>query len=143
MKTSPLVLLCIASLFVFGAPSAAGDYSTPAHDTSYDVFIPIAKYLAKGDAESLSAWFAPMLEISIFGSTNDSSKNQAKQIMRSFFKTYAPRSFVINHQAGRENMKYVLGDLNAGGEHFSVTIFASRCNSDTFLIQQLRIDRIE
>ena len=29
-----------------------------AQDKGYDVFVPIGKYIAQGDASSLSAWFA-------------------------------------------------------------------------------------
>lgn len=111
-------------------------------DSSYDVFIPIGKYISCGDVESLGAWFAPSLEMSILGEPNDCSKNQAKQILKSFFNTYTPRSFEISHQAGRENMKYALGDLCASGEHFIVTIFVSCRENTSFQIQQLKIDRM-
>ena len=129
MKISVACLVMMSCLSV----RAGGD--------GYDVFIPIAKYLGKGDAESLSAWFADNLEITIMSSTNDSSKNQAKQILKTFFDTHTPRSFEINHTASRSNSKYALGYLNAGGELFEVTIFVSNCK-DRYTIQQLKIDRI-
>ncbi len=113
-----------------------------AQDSSYDVFIPIGKYISCGDVESLGAWFAPSLELAVLGQPNDCSKNQAKQILKAFFKTYAPRSFEIGHQAGRDNMKYALGDLSASGEHFIVTIFVSCSESSSYEIQQLKIDRM-
>ena len=113
-----------------------------AQDTSYDVFNPIAKYIAMGDADKLSAWFSDNLEVSIFSNSNDSSCNQARQIMKSFFKSYTPRSFEINHKAGRSNMKYALGTLNAGGELFTVTIFVSYKDS-TYRIQHLKIERVD
>ena len=121
-------LLCSMSLF--------------AQDKSYDVFNPIAKYIRMGDAEKLSAWFADNLEISILSTTNDSSRNQAKQIMKSFFDSYTPRSFNINHTAGRSNMKYALGSLNAGGEVFEVTIFVNY-KDNSYKIQQLKIEKSE
>ncbi len=108
---------------------------------SYDVFVPIAKYLGRGDAERLSAWFDDNLEITIMSTTNDSSKNQAKQILKAFFDNHNPRSFEIGHTASRSNSKYALGFLNAGGEVFEVTIFVSDCGG-RYKIQQLKIDRI-
>ena len=117
-------------------------FSSAAQNRSYDVFIPIAKYMRKGDAERLSAWFADNLEITILSTTNDSSRNQVRQIMKAFFNTYTPRSFTIDHKAGRSNMKYALGLLSAGGENFIVTIFVS-CKENTYKIQQLKIERIE
>lgn len=128
------VVVALAALFP-GAEASA-------QDTSYDVFNPIAKYIALGDAERLSAWFSDNLEVSIFSNSNDSSCSQARQIMKSFFKSYTPRSFEINHKAGRSNMKYALGTLNAGGELFTVTIFVSYKDSD-YRIQHLKIERID
>ena len=112
-----------------------------AQDTGYDVFNPISKYLALGDADKLSAWFSDNLEVTIFSDSNDSSRNQACQIMKSFFRSYTPRSFEITHKAGRSNMKYALGTLNAGGEMFMVTIFVGY-NDKTYKIQHLKIERL-
>lgn len=92
---------------------------------SFDVFVPICKYIAKGDAEALSAWFADNLEIGILSKESTASRQQAKQIVRSFFENYTPRSFDITHTAGHGTMKYALGNLKAGGENFLVTIFVS------------------
>ena len=116
--------------------------SAYAQESGYDVFNPISKYLAKGDAERLSAWFSDNLEVTIFATSNDSSRNQARQILKSFFRSYTPRSFVINHKAGRPNMKYALGTLNAGGEMFTVTIFVNFTETEC-RIQQLKIERLD
>ena len=133
MRTGIKLFLASAALLLCLTAKAVSD--------SYDVFVPISKYLASGDAESLSAWFADNHEISIMSSTNDSSRNQAKQILKSFFASHTPRSFEINHTASRSNSKYALGYLNAGGELFEVTIFVSQ-GKDRYTIQQLKIDRI-
>ena len=95
-----------------------------------------------GDADKLSAWFSDNLEVTIFSNSNESSRNQAKQIMKSFFKSYTPRSFDINHRAGRANMKYALGTLNAGGEMFTVTIFVNYDETE-YKIQHLKIERMD
>ena len=113
-----------------------------AQDNAYDVFTPIAKYMAQGDAERLSAWFSDNLEITIFSTSNDSSRSQALQIMKSFFKSYTPRSFDVSHRAGRANMKYALGTLNAGGEMFLVTIFVN-FKDNGYKIQQIKIERLD
>jgi hypothetical protein len=113
-----------------------------AQETGYDVFNPISKYLEQGDADKLSAWFSDNLEVTIFSDSNDSSRNQARQIMKSFFRSYTPRSFEITHKAGRSNMKYALGTLNAGGERFMVTIFVGYSES-SYKIQHLKIERVD
>lgn len=117
-------------------------FDASAQGRGYEVFAPISKYLGYGDAEKLSAWFSDNLEITIFSNTNDYSRNQACQVLKSFFKSYTPRSFEIVHKAGRENMKYVLGTLTAGGEHFMVTIFVGYKDS-SYKIQHLKIERME
>ena len=133
MRTFARIFIAVSALLFGVGANAASD--------SYDVFVPIAKYLGQGDAERLSAWFADNLEITIMSTTNDSSKNQAKQILKAFFDNHTPRSFEISHTASRSNSKYALGYLKAGGEVFEVTIFVSNCG-DRYKIQQLKIDRI-
>lgn len=131
-------LLKIFALFI----ALCSGTGIQAQNQSYDVLVPIGKYLAQGDAESLSAWFADNLELSVLSSAGTSSKNQAKQILKSFFSSYTPRSFELDHTAGKQNMKYALGSLNAGGESFLVTIFLNT-KGNTYKIQQLKIERIQ
>ena len=100
-----------------------------AQSDGYDVFIPITKYISQGNTDNLSAWFADNLEVSILTNANECSRNQAKQIVKTFFNSHTPRSFVINHTASRGNMKYALGNLNAGGEIYQTfTYFPLRQN---------------
>lgn len=124
--------LLAALLLLCGGASAQND--------GYEVFIPITKYMAQGDSESLSAWFAGTLDVAVLSEGGDCSRSQAKQIMKAFFDAHTPRSFEITHTAGRGNMKYALGSLSAGGETFLVTIFVG-CKKGTYRIQQLKIER--
>jgi hypothetical protein len=120
-------------------PKVSSQVASP--ESGDDVFVPISKYIAAGNAEALSAWFADNLEIAILAKESDASRAQARQVVKTFFDTYTPRSFNINHTAGRANMKYALGTLKAGGETFNVTIFLS-CKDDTYRIKQLKIERL-
>lgn len=113
----------------------------PAAEGGDDVFVPISKYIAAGNAEALSAWFADNLEIAVLAKESDASRAQARQIVKTFFDNFTPRSFNITHTAGRANMKYALGTLKAGGETFNVTIFLS-CKENRYRIQQLKIERL-
>ena len=112
-----------------------------AQTAEFDVFIPLGKYMAQGNADKLSAWFDDNLEIAVVSQASSASKAQAKQIVKTFFENYTPRSFEVNHTAGRDNMKYALGTLKAGGENFSVTIFVSS-KGQSYKIQQLKIERL-
>ena len=113
---------------------------TSAQPEGYDVFVPISKYIIQANSDALATWFADNLEISVLSNSTNASRAQAKQIMKTFFETYTPRSFEITHTASRANMKYVLGNLNAGGENFLVTIFVS--NKDgSYKIRQFKVER--
>lgn len=106
----------------------------------HDVLVPISKYMAKGDAECLSAWFDENLEVSIFTRSCDASKAQATRIFKQFFKEHNPQSFKVTHIAESRNMKHVLGNLHTGGESLVVTIFVSS-EDNIYRIQQLKIER--
>ncbi len=108
---------------------------------SFDVFIPIGKYLGNGDVEKLSAWFSNSIEISILGESNTCSKSQAKQILKAFYNSYSPRSFEVTHKAAQSNVKYALGHLKAGGETFLVSIFLCM-KENCYDIHQLKIERL-
>lgn len=114
--------------------------NTKAQSQGGDVFIPIAKYIQKGDADKLSAWFAKNLEIDIFGNSTECSQTQATQIMKNFFSQYTPKSFVIIHKSGNPPMKYAIGTLKTGSENLRVTLLV-RTNPDTPQILRIRIER--
>lgn len=113
----------------------------PSGNGEFSVFTSITKYLAAGDVASLSSWFEDNLDITVLSSSRNCSKAQARQILRTFFDTYTPRSFEVTHKASEANKKYLIGILNAGGENFQVTIYATSSGGDTYKIQQLSITR--
>ena len=132
------VLALLLSIIIF---NISGLVSGLKAQQAQDVFVPIGKYIQQGDSESLSAWFANNLELDILGKTSDCSKVQATQIMKDFFVTYTPKSFSIIHKSGKAPMKYAIGNLNAGGETFRVTLFVKTQQNSGNQIQQLRIER--
>ena len=137
---SLIVLLASASLLA-GAQTEKTAFGTShtRSDSAYDVFTPIGKYLLLGDAEKLSAWFADNLEIKVLSQVNDASRDQARQIVKSFFDNYRPRSFELSHTVGKNASKYGVGLMNAGGETFRVTILVNY-DGNGYWIRQLRIE---
>ncbi len=115
-------------------------YSTSSQG-EYSVFSSITKYLAAGDEAALSSWFADNLDVTVISSTRNCSRKQAREILRNFFNTNTPRSFTVSHKASEGGKKYLIGQLNAGGELFEVTIYATSSGGDTYKIQQLGIAR--
>ena len=133
---SAVVMMCCENVYaqsVVPASMGGGD--------GFDVFVPISRYLGNGEAEKLSAWFSNSVEITILGESNTCSRSQARQILKSFYASYTPRSFEITHKASQGNMKYAIGNLKAGGETFVVTVFL--CMKDNcYDIHQLKIERL-
>ena len=107
----------------------------------FSVFSSITKYLAAGDAASLSSWFADNLDVTVISTSRNCSKKQAREILSKFFATNTPRSFEVTYKASEANKKYMIGLLNAGGELFQVTIYATSSGGDPYRIQQLNIAR--
>jgi hypothetical protein len=107
----------------------------------FSVFTSITKYLAAGDEVALSSWFADNLDVTVLSTSRNCSKKQAREILRNFFASNTPRSFQVSHRASEANKKYLIGLLNAGGELFQVTIYATSSGQETYKIQQLNISR--
>ena len=114
--------------------------SVSAQERTTDLLLPIERYFATGDVDSLSRWFAEALDVTIFSRTNESSINQARQILQTFFNIYTPRDCKISHVVDKDNAEYALGYLKAGGQNFMVSLFISKQDS-TCTIQQVKIDR--
>ena len=106
-----------------------------------DLFKPIARYLGSGDTAHLSAWLAPTLDISVVSSLNITSRAHAIRVLDDFFASHTPAGLQITHTASQPNLKYAVGTLSAGGEKFSVTLFAVYTEKEGFKIQQIKIDR--
>lgn len=115
--------------------------STQQPQGEFSVFTSITKYLAAGDEVSLSSWFADNLDVTVLSTSRNCSKKQAREILRNFFASNTPRSFEVTHRASETNKKYLIGLLNAGGELFQVTIYATSSGQETYKIQQLNISR--
>ena len=96
MKRIPIALLvlllagpaALAQSFFLQPVSKPATITVP--EGGDDVFIPISKYIAAGNAEALSAWFADNLEIAVLARESAASRAQAKQIVKSFFDNYTP-----------------------------------------------------
>lgn len=130
-----LWILALAALTLLPSPPALAQSGE-----GDDVFQPIAKYIRQGDAEALSVWFADNLEITVLSGTSVASRSQARQIVKSFFETYAPRSFEVTSTASRGNNRHAIGTLRAGGEVFGVTLLVG-CKDRSYHIRQLKFEK--
>ena len=133
-----LLISVLALLGLFSKEASAQNNFVA--DTSPDVFSPICKYIQTGDSDRLSAWFADNLELDILGAVNNSTRNQARRIMKNFFNNYTPKQFNLIHKSGKSPMKYAVGTLNAGGEKFRIILYV-KTNEGRSYIQHLKVER--
>ena len=134
-----ILLISVLALLGLFSKEASAQNSFVA-DTSPDVFSPICKYIQTGDSDKLSAWFADNLELDILGAVNNSTRNQARRIMKNFFNNYTPKQFNLIHKSGKAPMKYAVGTLDAGGEQFRIILYV-KTNEGRSYIQHLKVER--
>lgn len=93
-----------------------------------------------GNATTLSNYFNQNIELVVLDKDDVYSKNQAKQIVASFFNTNAAKKFTIIHQGGKEGARYAIGNLTTNNGAFRV-YFLFKKNGQKAYIHQLRIEK--
>ncbi len=135
-----VLILGLLSLFPLSAKAQNMVRLTADSGEDCSVFVPIAKYLQRGDAECLAAWFADNLQVNVMGTVSNCSRSQARQIIRNFFTNYTPRNFEIVYKSGTYPMEYAVGNLDSGGNIFTVTILVKTNDAGNY-IEQLKIEK--
>jgi hypothetical protein len=102
----------------------------------------IIQGLKTGNAKIISDYFSQNVELVILENDNVYSKSQAQQIVTNFFAKYRPESFNVFHQSGKEDSKYLIGNLKTNAGVFRVYIYLINSEGKAF-IHQLRIEKQE
>lgn len=88
----------------------------------------------------LSAHFDESLEIITPDSDGVYSQNQAKQVLKAFFKKYPSSGFSVNHTGNSAGgSKFLVGTYQSGNNSFRVSVFLKKVGND-FLIQELSFE---
>lgn len=98
--------------------------------------------LKSGNAKTLSGYFNQNVELVVPDNDNVYSKAQAQLIVNEFFNSYAPQSFSVIHQGGKEGAQYVIGNLATKKGSFRVYFLLKKNNGKDY-IHQLRIEKQE
>ncbi|MGQ7870543.1 DUF4783 domain-containing protein [Sunxiuqinia sp. sy24] len=96
--------------------------------------------LKTGDASTLSNYFNENIELVVLDKDNVYSKEQAKQIVASFFSSNSPQRFAIIHQGGKEGARYAIGNLTTTKGVFRVYFLLKEKGQKDY-IHQLRIEK--
>ena len=118
------LMLCVATLAC-------------AQNSGSDVLNDLVKPFSEGNANALSAYFAPSIDCDILGKEGVYSRQQATQVIKNFFDSNKPTSFTIRHSGGKDVMRYAVYSLTAGGKKYRVTVFVK---PEERLMRQLRIE---
>jgi hypothetical protein len=98
--------------------------------------------LKSGNAKILSDHFNQNVELVVPESDNVYSKAQAQQIVGNFFNSYKPVSFTVIHKGGKDEAKYVIGNLGTKQGDFRVYFLLKQSEGKEY-IHQLRIEKQE
>jgi hypothetical protein len=102
----------------------------------------ITSALNAGDADALSKYFAPSVEISIQDKEQVYAKAKATEVVRNFFTTNKPKSFSQMHKGvSRENSdQYCIGNLVSTTGNFRVYLYL-KVSGSNLSIQEIRFDK--
>lgn len=101
----------------------------------------INQTLKDGDAVALSEYFNSSLDISLPDTDETMSKSHATQVMKSFFKDNAPKSYTVNHVgSSREETKYIIGTYKSQSKSFK-TYLLLKLTDGKYLIVQLQFEQ--
>ncbi len=100
----------------------------------------IASGFRSGNAQIVSKYLAPTLEVSIVGNSSMYSKTQATQVLRDFFNSNSPQNIVEKHNGGRGNSQFSVFSFATGSEKFRATIFY-KGSGEAARISQITIEK--
>lgn len=93
-----------------------------------------------GNSKTLADYFNQNIELVVLEDDNVYSKAQAQQIVGKFFGNNKPESFTVIHQGGKEDAKYVIGNLKTNNGSFRI-YFLLKTSAQKNYIHQLRIEK--
>ena len=100
----------------------------------------IISSLKTGNAATLSNYFNQNIELVVLEKDDVYSKDQAKQIVASFFSANEAQRFAIIHQGGKEGAHYAIGNLTTNNGVFRVYFLLKEQGKQAY-IHQLRIEK--
>ena len=120
----------IVSLLLFGLMtlSIQGYYSGEIPDGIKSAF-------KSGNSKETAKYFNSSIELDILGNENVYSKNQAEQIIKSFYEQHPVTNFSILFEGGKDASQYAIGKLVTSKGTFRVNLLVKGQ-----IILQLRIE---
>jgi len=93
----------------------------------------------EGSSAILSKYFNQSIEMVVLDNDDIYSKEQARQIIFSFFSNNKPKKFTVLHQGGKDDSSYLIGKLLTQEKTYRVYFFVKGISPNRY-IHQLRIE---
>lgn len=122
-----IILICIVSVVLAHGQS------------SFEIPQKLKVGIKKGDAAMVADYFNEHIEMSITKKENLYSKTQAEFVLQKFFRSHKPQNFYIDHQGGKKNTNYIIGNLQTRNGNFKLILLLKK-NGKTVKVHQLRIE---
>ena len=100
----------------------------------------IIEAMQVGNAIELAKYFNSSIELAIFDKEDIYSKQQAEQIIKSYFEKNKIKTFIVLHQGGKEGAKYAICNLETTENKIFRVYFLIKENNGKPLIHQMRIE---
>lgn len=110
-----------------------------AAQSTEEVFAKIERAIATTDAQALSNYFGPQVEVTIGEKYEIYSKDQATFVIKEFFQDHPVRSFRIKHTGNSNSTYYGLGDYYSTRGAFLVNVFLKK-TGNTYVIEEVRFE---
>lgn len=99
--------------------------------------------LSQGNAQGLSPWLHPTVNLTVIHKEGSYSKAQAEQIVQNFFMDHPSLGFQLLHQGSSgDQARYVIGELKSSDQVFRVYLLYKTLEGEE-RIQTLRFERNE
>ncbi len=100
----------------------------------------VAQAVRLGNADLLSTFFGPSVDITLIQTEGTYSKTQAVLIMKDFFTRYPPSGFEIKHQGSSDHgSQYVIGNYTSGNTTYRTYILLKKV-AEAFIVQQIQFE---
>ena len=130
MKTTHVKAAFLSLIFFF-----AFNFTTTAHS-----FDNIVNGFKTGDASLIAKNFEGNVEITIKTGTTSYSKSQAEMVLKNFFASHKPKSFVVAHEGtSPQGSKYFIGNLNSSAGNYRTYVYAKTVKNE-LTIQEIRFE---
>ena len=130
MKTNNPKNVLLTALFAFV-------FSLSALAQNFDNIVAAFK---NGDAAAVAKNFEGNVEITIKTGTTSYSKSQGEMVIKNFFASHKPKSFIVAHEGtSPQGSKYFIGSLTSSGGNYRTYVYAKTVKNE-LVIQEIRFE---